>query len=43
MNKQKHKSLRRTRRRIGIRKRIIGTADRPRLSIYRSLNHMYAQ
>lgn len=43
MNKQKHKSLRRTRRRIGTRKRVIGTAERPRLSVYRSLNHMYAQ
>ena len=43
MNKQKHKATRRTRRRIGIRKRIIGTAERPRLSVYRSLNHMYAQ
>jgi large subunit ribosomal protein L18 len=43
MNKQKHKSTRRTRRRIGIRKRVTGTAERPRLSIYRSLSHMYAQ
>ena len=43
MNKQKHKTIRRGRRRIGIRKRVIGTSVRPRLSIYRSLNHMYAQ
>lgn len=43
MNKQKQKSVRRGRRRIGIRKRVIGTSQRPRLSIYRSLNHMYAQ
>ena len=43
MNKNKHKAARRTRRRIGIRKRVIGTAERPRLSVYRSLNHMYAQ
>lgn len=43
MNKQKHKTIRRSRRRTGIRKRVIGTAERPRLSIYRSLNHMYAQ
>jgi hypothetical protein len=28
MNKHKHKALRRTRRRIGIRKRVIGTAER---------------
>jgi len=43
MDKQKRKSVRRGRRRIGIRKRVIGTPDRPRLAIYRSLNHVYAQ
>jgi large subunit ribosomal protein L18 len=43
MNKNIHKQTRRSRRRIGIRKRILGTAERPRLSIYKSLNHMYAQ
>ena len=43
MDKQKLKSRRRTRRRIGIRKRIVGTAECPRLSVYRSLNHIYAQ
>ena len=43
MNKNKAKQMRRTRRRIGIRKRIVGTPQRPRLSIYRSLNHIYAQ
>jgi large subunit ribosomal protein L18 len=26
-----------------IRKRVIGTKERPRLSVYRSLNHIYAQ
>ena len=43
MNKNVGKQVRRSRRRIGIRKRIIGTAQRPRLSIYKSLNHIYAQ
>lgn len=43
MDKQQHKDLRRSRRRTGIRKRIVGTPERPRLSIYKSLNHMYAQ
>lgn len=43
MDKQKDKQVRRTRRRIGIRKRVQGTPDRPRLSIYRSLNHIYVQ
>jgi large subunit ribosomal protein L18 len=26
-----------------IRKKLLGTADRPRLNVYRSLNHIYAQ
>ncbi len=43
MDKQKQKVVRRTRRRIGIRKRISGTPARPRLSVYRSLSHFYAQ
>jgi large subunit ribosomal protein L18 len=43
MNKQVNKQVRRSRRTIGIRKRISGTPSRPRLSIYKSLNHMYAQ
>ena len=43
MNKNTAKQARRTKRRIGIRKRINGTNERPRLSIYKSLNHIYAQ
>jgi len=43
MNKNKLKRVRRTRRRIGIRKRVVGTPTRPRLAIYRSLSHIYAQ
>ncbi len=43
MNKSKHKAGRRRRRRIGIRKRITVEAGRPRLAVYRSLNHIYAQ
>jgi large subunit ribosomal protein L18 len=30
-------------RKIRIRKKIYGTSEKPRLSVYRSLNHMYAQ
>lgn len=33
----------RTRRHERIRKKVAGTTDRPRLSVYRSLSHMYAQ
>lgn len=33
----------RERRKRGIRKRIRGTPERPRLSVYRSLKHIYAQ
>jgi large subunit ribosomal protein L18 len=42
-DKNKAKTVRLTRRKIGIRKRITGTAERPRLSIYRSGKHIYAQ
>lgn len=43
MNKNALKGQRRTRRRTGIRKRIIGVPERPRLSVYKSLSHIYAQ
>lgn len=43
MDRQQKKEQRHGRRRIGIRKRITGTAERPRLAVYRSLNHVYAQ
>ena len=33
----------RERRHERIRKKVSGTPDRPRLSVYRSLNHIYAQ
>ena len=33
----------RTRRKFTIRKRVEGNTERPRLSVYRSLNHIYAQ
>lgn len=37
------KAALRTRRRAAIRKRLSGTAERPRLVVFRSLNHIYAQ
>jgi large subunit ribosomal protein L18 len=33
----------RTRRKFTIRKKVEGNSARPRLSVYRSLNHIYAQ
>lgn len=33
----------RIRRHKRIRKKVFGTPERPRLSVYKSLNHMYAQ
>ena len=37
------KTRRRLRRRRGIRKRVVGTSSRPRLTVFRSLKHIYAQ
>jgi len=33
----------RARRRLRVRKKISGTAERPRLNVFRSLHHIYAQ
>ena len=33
----------RLRRHARVRKKVAGTADRPRLAVFRSLNHIYAQ
>jgi len=38
-----HKISSRERRKFRIRSRVNGTADRPRLSIFRSASHIYAQ
>ncbi|MBL4575951.1 MAG: 50S ribosomal protein L18 [Opitutaceae bacterium] len=43
MDKQKQKTVRRSRRKTGIRKRVIGTPERPRLTVFRSLTNIYAQ
>lgn len=43
MDKFKVKSLRRSRRRAATRRRVNGTPTRPRLAVYRSLNHLYVQ
>jgi large subunit ribosomal protein L18 len=41
--KYKTRQERRLRRHWRIRKRIFGTPERPRLSVFRSLKHIYAQ
>lgn len=43
MNAQKLNDLRRKRRKTGIRKGIFGSPAKPRLSVYRSSKHIYAQ
>lgn len=42
-NKNEKKRAMRARRRMRIRKKISGTSDRPRLAVFRSLNHIQAQ
>ena len=43
MAKTKTKEEGRYKRKLRLRKKVAGTADKPRLSIYRSLNHIYVQ
>ncbi len=43
MGSQELKHKRRVRRKRGIRKRVYGTTDCPRLTVFRSLKHIYAQ
>jgi large subunit ribosomal protein L18 len=43
MDRQKLKRFRRTRRHRRVRGRVLGTAERPRLSVFRSLRNVYAQ
>jgi len=43
MDKIKKKKLMRLKRKLRVRKKVKGTSERPRLTVYRSLRHMYAQ
>jgi large subunit ribosomal protein L18 len=43
MQRDPLKQERRDRRRTRIRARLSGTSERPRLSVFKSLNHIYAQ
>jgi len=39
----KDREVARNRRHLRVRKKVFGTPERPRLSVFRSLRHMYAQ
>jgi large subunit ribosomal protein L18 len=43
MDQQKAKKIRQLRRRRHVRRKMAGTAERPRLSVHRSSKHIYAQ
>lgn len=43
LHKPKTRAEQRYRRHLRVRKRVEGTAERPRLVVYRSLKHIYAQ
>jgi len=43
MNRQQQKRLGRLRRHRRVRKKVFGTEERPRLVVFRSLRHFYAQ
>ncbi|MGB9701429.1 MAG: 50S ribosomal protein L18 [Candidatus Kapaibacteriota bacterium] len=43
MNRFELKKARHLRRKLSVRRRVFGTAERPRLTIYRSLNNFFAQ
>ena len=43
MDHQKAKQRQRLRRRRHVRRKVVGTAERPRLSVFRSSKHIYAQ
>lgn len=43
MNQQQRKRENRIKRHRRVRKTVLGTPERPRLTVFRSLNHIYAQ
>lgn len=43
MDKAKEKRISRERRHVRVRRTVKGTPDRPRMAVYRSLEHIYVQ
>ncbi|HID64861.1 MAG TPA: 50S ribosomal protein L18 [Anaerolineae bacterium] len=43
MEKTAHREVARKRRHQRVRKRVVGTSQRPRFNVFRSLKHIYAQ
>ncbi|QJW45015.1 50S ribosomal protein L18 [bacterium BFN5] len=43
MLRKQNKNAARQKRHLRVRKNIIGTAEKPRLNVFRSLSHIYAQ
>lgn len=43
MEHQKAKKVQQLRRRLHVRRNIVGTSERPRLTVFRSSKHIYAQ
>ena len=43
MGKTAQKTLIRRKRQVRVRKKVLGTSARPRLNVFRSANHIYAQ
>ncbi|HHT9129310.1 MAG TPA: 50S ribosomal protein L18 [Candidatus Brocadiaceae bacterium] len=43
MDHIKEKLRKRTRRHLRVRRKVVGSSERPRLSVYRSLKHVYCQ
>ncbi len=43
MNRFELKKIRRARRKMSIRKKIYGTPEKPRMSVFRSLNNIFVQ
>ena len=43
MSTEKDRKVARRRRHLRVRRKVVGTAERPRLCVYKSLRHLYAQ